>query len=207
MLRTRYGTEIQVGTAIGSVGIANIGPGKPTIQDLLVTGAQFPPAAPGPNNKQWGLYSGVGNSIYCGNVSVWGCQAGWKIDGNCTMQGCWASACGNVGVECDGGVLWANAPCGVFGTTLDGWLTHTGILTLSNCLALGNGRNGIVAVSGGNGYIVNTWNYNNGAPDFLATTAAQISAIGCTFNTSSPPANTTGNTGATVSSGPYPTQP
>jgi hypothetical protein len=207
MLRSRYGTEIQVGTADASIGIQNNGPGQPALVNLLLTGAQYPPANPsGPPFKQWGIHAGTGLNIYCQNVTVWGTQAGWKIDGDCNLSSCWASACGNVGIECDGGVLWADT-CGVFGTTLDGWLTHTGLISTTHCQAFGNGRNGLVCVAGGNGYIVYSQIYNNGAPDLLATTAAQITCTGSTFNSSSPAQNTTGNVGATISSGPYPTQP
>lgn len=207
MLRSRYGTEIQIGTADASNGINNNGPGQVTIRDLLIVGAQFPPANPsGPPYKQWGVHVGQGKSMYCYNVSVWGAQAGWKIDGFCSMTNCWTSACGNVGFECDGGNTWATA-CGAFGTTLDGWLTHAGQFFNNSTLAQANGRNGMVSVSGGEIYAVSCWAFGNYSTDVVATTGGVINLTGCTTTTASPAKNTNGNVGALITDGPMPTAP
>jgi len=63
MLRSRYGSEIHC--ASGQYGIQNLGPGKPILRDLLVTGNY---AA----DSTTGVVVGGGKQLQCNNVTSWG---------------------------------------------------------------------------------------------------------------------------------------
>lgn len=110
MLRSRYGTEVQIPVGSGQIGI-KVGTGSmPVVQDLFITSLSF------------GQNTGIGmNECTCINVATWGCYSGFYVNAAGTMltSTCWASACSYGFIALHGGVINVNGG-GAFGCTYNG---------------------------------------------------------------------------------------
>ncbi len=85
MLRTRYGTEVQVSNAVA---VQNKGPGQPQIMDLLLVSV-----GGGGYGIALDLEIGVSQHIFCTNVACWGMTFGYIGGGRGRMNSCIANAC------------------------------------------------------------------------------------------------------------------
>jgi hypothetical protein len=134
MLRSRYGTEVQVQAArdLGNsqfppfaVAISNFGPGRPLIQDMLITGtAVFP-------GQEVGVFAFNGSQIACNDVACWGI--------------------GGVGFDAMGGTISITGSCCYATYCFMGFNSdNRGLLaTDTNVIALRNNYIGLIAQGGG----------------------------------------------------------
>jgi len=112
MLRTRFGTEIQVpATAAFQAGIdSTSGSGRPTIQDILITGPNYW------SGDGVGRWCGVtGRDVACINVSCWGLDLGFYGGGNYYLSYCFASGCHRAGMLVTSSSLLGISYSGCFG--------------------------------------------------------------------------------------------
>ncbi len=97
MLRTRFGTEVQVPATTG-FGIGNVGPGMPTVQDILITGPNYW------SGDSIGRWNGTGlqdqRMMQMINVSCWGLDIGFVGGGTYRLQYCFSSGCFRNGALC-----------------------------------------------------------------------------------------------------------
>lgn len=114
MLRSRYGTEIAVRAADGYKGcVSNVGPGMPTIADMLLTGPNYDSGQP---VAGWtGVNMGGGRSLWCSNVSAWGLDIGFYGGGVVLCSYCFASGCFRHGMLMTAQALGSWAYSGAFG--------------------------------------------------------------------------------------------
>src|SRR5215471_2948389 len=198
MLRSRYGTEIQVGTAAGSYGIQNQGAGRPQIVDILFTGTQQPPGAVTSNPNQMAIWLSSG-ILYCNNVSVWGCQFGAYISQQLLTDSLFICACSSHGVHNQGGSLWLNYG-GVFGNTVNGVNNVFGEGRYYQSRVQGNGATGISAFDGSAIDAAYSVALTNHDWDAYSYAGSAIYFSGSSFGPISPAANTVGNIGAIIGS-------
>ncbi len=188
MCRARYGTEIHFSTAnIGQFspgyqcGIINLGPGSPTIQDLLVTGDNI--------FAQYGAAAGVAGNFIIQNVAV--CMSGAVgFNVNATFTGAPSFAFGNWTVGFDGncnfrapGHALSNASHGFLAGGAEILCTPAPVLSFSGpshseC----NGGNGMVADDRGTGFFFTAVSINNAGNDFWVGTLGFISVALATYN-------------------------
>lgn len=112
MLRTRFGTEIQVpATAAFQAGIdSTSGSGRPTVQDILITGPNYW------SGDGVGRWVGItGRDVACINVSSWGLDIGFYGGGNYYLSYCFASGCHRAGMQVTSSSLLGIAYSGCFG--------------------------------------------------------------------------------------------
>ncbi len=218
MLRTRYGTEIHntqahlgnSGSQFYSCAITNFGPGKPIIQDMLVTGDNIFPG-------RWNLVGVMvrGTNIAINNVAAWGEYSGFGAYSGGLIHftgGSIASGCLGSGYEAQGSRMrW-----------------EQGGIAVGNGSSAGNAGNGVSAfnasafstVPPGSGGVLPfyvTGNANAGVAANLSSAVAFWGAIitgnywdvyaaanaciyvsGSSFGSTTPPLNVQGNIGAYI---------
>lgn len=119
MLRTRFGTEVQVPANAGfTAGIENVGPGNPTVQDILVTGQNY---WSGDGVGRWvGVTVLGGRYLNCVNVSAWGLDIGYYGGGFMSLLNCFSSAAFRSGALATSLANFSFNGCGMFGGALNG---------------------------------------------------------------------------------------
>jgi hypothetical protein len=194
VLKARYGTQITV--AAGQTGIANVGPGNPTIADILIMGPFSMAANPSnAGNSWWDLSSAVwtepNRTITCTNIAAWG--MGWAcFEGrgklfahNCitiaSINGMSSRFAGGF-IQANNCILNSNAYTGVNADSQSTW-QGTG------CYVLSNGTAGIQPLNLGycEAYSCNIT--ANGFWDVQSGYLSLSSLIGCAYITATPPMN------------------
>jgi hypothetical protein len=184
MLRARYGTEVHAFNEVN--GIANLGPGKPKIADLLIVGD-------GSRCSGMDTYYG---SIQTNNVSVamatWGFRG---LHGVMDLTGGGATGCIN-GVTSEQGRVNADRCAFVANSSAGSQAQYGGVLGMYACLCNWNGY-GLVCYAGA----VTGVTYGQIAGNSFDCTAAinsSISLNGVSVYTFSPPLNTVGSAGGII---------
>jgi hypothetical protein len=206
MLRARYGSEVHFTNAANmnqfvhgyAVGITNLGPGQPTIQDILITGD---------NLQGWqaaGLFLNA-TRAFVNNVAVWGSGGqGFQVLGNGYVEGLGpAFCCGNF----YSGFTWGNMkfwfPTISVGNAACGCQAGNGTIA---CVPINgahhmecNGLSGGAATDAGMGGYMDAVMINNGANgDVWAYDGSHCYAYGATYGTTNPAPNVMGNSFAFI---------
>jgi hypothetical protein len=145
MLRTRFGTEVQVPAAgVFTAGVENVGPGNPTVQDILITGPNY---WSGDGIGRWvGATLAGGRYMTCVNVSTWGLDIGFYGGGTLIASYSFASGCFRNGAHVTSLGLFGFSSSGMFGGSLGGFTCNQNSwLGTSGCWANYNANHGAVA--------------------------------------------------------------
>lgn len=124
MLRTRFGTEIQVPASAGAAvaGIENIGPGMPMVMDMLVTGPNY---WSGEGVGRWigaGFVRGYSSRLMSlQNVTAWGLDIGYYGGGTLQCVYTHATGCFRNGAHATGLASFGFTYSGMFGGALGGF--------------------------------------------------------------------------------------
>ena len=149
MLRNRYGTEVQVPVSAGfQAGVQNVGPGNPTIQDLLITGPGY---WSGDGIGRWcGVQVYQNRYMTCYNVSCWGLDLGYYGGGTLNIIYSFSSRCFRAGALATSLACFSFQNSGMFGGTLGGFTCNQNSwLGTSLCWANQNGNHGALATDNG----------------------------------------------------------
>lgn len=193
MLRTRFGVEIVVGATGPAVGIENVGPGRPAVQDILITGPNY---WSGNGIAQW-MGVNVTGQINCTNVSAWGLDAGFYGGGMASFQYCFATGCFRHGFFGTSGAQFGLANSGAFGGSLNGVSSSQGaVVNTYMCWSNYNANAGVYSGD----FAEMTWHTSqaigNGYSDIFAGPLGYIallqSGAGGGYGTASPTPGTLG---------------
>jgi hypothetical protein len=208
MLRGRYGTEIRVlssspAAGVYAHGVQNVGPGSPTIQDMLITGPNFSGFSASYAIGRWmGVRVDQAQSIRCINVACWGLDNGY-YGGSGILSATNCSACGLFGsgffLTGGGGSFSLGGPGGCIsvGNAAHGCFVNQnafmGVTATCSC----NGISGATAADCSELTFAAALAQNNGYPTVLDLNAVTLSEIvviaGSGFVVASPLPNTYGN--------------
>jgi hypothetical protein len=209
MLRNRFGTEVQVvptgpsGSSF-SAGIENVGPGNPTVQDILVTGPNY---WSGEGIGRWvGATLGGGRYLTCVNVSTWGLDIGFYGSGTLIASYCFASGCFRNGAHVTSLGLFGLSYSGFFGGSLGGiTCNQNSWLGTAWCWSNYNSNHGAMATDNSQLTYHSSQAQGNGAVDItagpLSLTVILNSAAGGGYGTVSPAPGYMSNYGALVIEG------
>jgi hypothetical protein len=193
MLRTKFGTEVQVpGNPAFTAGIENVGPGTPTIQDILVTG---PNAYSGDAVARWiGVTVRNNRLIKTFNVSCWGLDCGYYGGGTIIGSYTHASGCFRYGALATTGAVFAFDHSGMFGGSLNGfYCNQNSWLGCDHGWSNFNGNVGIGCSDAAQATSLTSQHSGNVSADVAAGPLSYMlvldSTAGGGFSTSSPTAN------------------
>jgi hypothetical protein len=197
MLRSKYGTEIQIPWIYptGTYGIENTGPGVVSFQDLLVTGTR-PWPCPFPGYHQVGVFST--GSLALENVSVWGCELGVYVYGGADgyVDHCFGANNMLANFACNGYLQMTY--CYSVGGTTDSVTCSGGNIYFGNSSSYMNGHVGVYCENG-QIYCLYSQSLGSAALDgYAALNGLLIVQLAPAFGPTSPPAGTQGNLGGTV---------
>jgi hypothetical protein len=212
MLRGRYGTEIQFTNAAsiltggsGLVAINHTGPGKITIKNILITGA-----------NSYGGISGTlgaigpehGCGMICDGVSVWGggYNAFAVAQGTLDCSKCFSANSWGSGFYCYGGSTMSLYDCGAYGNAQDGMQSGVGsmLYLYQNNESMRNLWNGLSAWAGSTALLKNQNGVINNSGSYFDINATDISSItinssvGNTWTTTTPATGVVGNFGSLI---------
>lgn len=187
MLRSRFGTEIQV-TADGN-GIQNIGPGKPVVQNILITGNNIY------GSSRNGVMVDFHYAIHCYNVATWGLRAGFCQGGTLDAYSCYASSCWSYGFLMSGPDSMTMSGCVACGNYAGGvQANQNGTFRAGQSYAFCNGFNGWFVDDNSYGVLgggCSAW--GNGSVDVVANKLSLLVSFGSSIGTSSPASDVLGN--------------
>lgn len=190
MLRNRYGTEVQVPAAGAFTGgVENVGPGNPTVQDILITGPNY---WSGDGIGRWvGTTLAGGRYMTCVNVSTWGLDIGFYGGGTLIASYSFASGCFRNGAHATSLALFGFSYSGMFGGALGGFTCNQNSwLGTMSCWSNYNANHGAVATDNSQLTYHTSQAQGNGVVDLTAGPLSYLiilnSAAGGGYGTVSP---------------------
>jgi hypothetical protein len=212
MLRSRYGTEVQISnTSLLIPGLQHIGGGQITFTNILVTGSNVYVGAG--RDAIVGVAPGFGAALNCVGVTVWGTGSfGFMAAGgdvfctNCFAANNWTSGF----LTRSGGRLTIQA-CGVYGNAETGvecgqaqaLLTSRigvpGLSEIPGCQIMANGQNGLKAQVLASITTTNGTTITGNTNDIYAGYMSMVHLSSSTFGTTTPPTFVVGNNNSIIS--------
>jgi hypothetical protein len=184
MLRSRYGTEIKISNGSPENGefdgIYNVGPGRPTLQDLLVTGPNYSGVdAAHPVGRWTGPRCDGGHLMLCYNVAVWGVDHGFYCGGSVMItNSCSACGCFGMGFMMTGGGTFGTSNCWALGNTKYGMsVNQNAWMGTAGCVIQCNGDLGVGCGDASQFTLHSSICMSNGYPTPLDVNAAVLSEV------------------------------
>ena len=196
MLRTRYGTELQVSSSsTPQWGFRNLGPGSPQLMDVLITGDK----SSGTSGIMCDVSYPVQTAMQTQNVAVWGCNWGVYCGGMYRGVSCSFTWCGQgVAAQVGGEIGLVQSFC--FGNDYAGVYCTIGATSnvQPTSYICANGVAGIDAAWNSTINFQGSYSIRSGQVDSSAAMASTIAVYGSSVGSFSPPLNTFGNYGSII---------
>ena len=193
LLQSRYGTVMTL--ANGQIGIINVGPGNPAINNILILGPFNVAKTPGNPNSWWDGSSGIwcppNRSMTCTNVAVWGVGwAGYEGQGMLTTNSCISTA--NINgqssrtatgrIDSNADILIGNSYTGVNADEQSEWRGTNSSVSFNLTDGLQPVLMGLCLCSG-------TWAIGNSGWDVQSIDQATTEMLNGNFGSANPPMN------------------